>query len=283
MRRRLAAGRTHAWPRACQRPRSARRSPSTTSTPQHAQRDRLVAIFEAILLSVVALLAAWSGYSAAKWGTESSLSLAKASSTRSKASVAADQGDADPHARLRLVQRGRDRLRLGRREALPRWRSSACARAIGRAFEAWLATHPLKNPNAPPDPSYLPQYRIPQEAQGRGADREGRPLLRGRPVGRGHGRQVRAADGLPGGGAVPRRHRQPLPGARGALRPGRASPRCCSSSRSCSCSACPGRRPRALRPERARRARGAGGPAAGARRRARRAAKIAADHQNATV
>lgn len=26
--------------------------------------------------------------------------------------------------------------------------------------------HPLKNPNAPPDPSYLPQYRIPQAAQG---------------------------------------------------------------------------------------------------------------------
>ena len=37
----------------------------------------------------MALLAAWSGYSAAKWGTESSLSLAKASSTRSKASLAA--------------------------------------------------------------------------------------------------------------------------------------------------------------------------------------------------
>ena len=55
---------------------------------EHAQRDRWVAIFEAVLLSVVALLAAWSGYSAAKWGTESSLSLAKASSTRSKASLA---------------------------------------------------------------------------------------------------------------------------------------------------------------------------------------------------
>jgi hypothetical protein len=36
-----------------------------------------------------------------------------------------------------------------------------------RPFQAWLALHPLKNPNAPPDPSYLPQYRIPQEAQGR--------------------------------------------------------------------------------------------------------------------
>ena len=42
-----------------------------------------------MLLSVVALMAAWSGYSAAKWGTESSLSLAKASATRTKANLAA--------------------------------------------------------------------------------------------------------------------------------------------------------------------------------------------------
>src|SRR5947209_5618660 len=27
--------------------------------------------------------------------------------------------------------------------------------------------HPLKNPKAPPDPSYLPQYRIPQQTQAR--------------------------------------------------------------------------------------------------------------------
>ena len=35
------------------------------------------------------------------------------------------------------------------------------------AFEAWLATHPLTNPKAPPDPSYMPQYRIPEAAQAR--------------------------------------------------------------------------------------------------------------------
>lgn len=42
------------------------------ATAEHAQRDRWVAIVEAVLLSVVASLVAWSGYSAAKWGTESS-------------------------------------------------------------------------------------------------------------------------------------------------------------------------------------------------------------------
>jgi hypothetical protein len=31
------------------------------------RRDRLVSIAEAVLLSIVALMAAWSGYAAAKW------------------------------------------------------------------------------------------------------------------------------------------------------------------------------------------------------------------------
>jgi hypothetical protein len=68
----------------------------TTAEPaaeEHGRRDRWVAIVEAVLLSVVALLAAWSGYSAAKWGTESSLSLAKASGARSQASLALIQAN----------------------------------------------------------------------------------------------------------------------------------------------------------------------------------------------
>lgn len=35
------------------------------------------------------------------------------------------------------------------------------------AVNAWIATHPLKNPHAPPDPSYMPQYKIPQQTQAR--------------------------------------------------------------------------------------------------------------------
>ena len=41
--------------------------------------DRMISIAEAVLLAIVALTAAWAGYSAAKWGTESSLNLAKPS------------------------------------------------------------------------------------------------------------------------------------------------------------------------------------------------------------
>ena len=33
------------------------------------------------------------------------------------------------------------------------------------AFNAWLATNPAHNPNAPAGPAYMPQYVIPQQAQ----------------------------------------------------------------------------------------------------------------------
>ena len=40
---------------------------------------RVFTIIEAVMLAVVAVLAAWSGFASAKWGTESSLDLARAS------------------------------------------------------------------------------------------------------------------------------------------------------------------------------------------------------------
>jgi hypothetical protein len=129
-----------------------------------ARHERLVSIIEAALLSIVALMAAWSGYSAAKWGTESSLSLAKASAFRSKWSLAeiqttqtrtldsvsfnAAEGAFLSH-NVKLFALDLRRMRPGYRPAVM----------------AWLALHPLKNPKAPPDPSYMPQYVIPSEAQ----------------------------------------------------------------------------------------------------------------------
>jgi hypothetical protein len=132
---------------------------------EHAQRDRWVAIFEAVLLSVVALLAAWSGFSAAKWGTESSLSLAKASSTRTKASLALIQANqirtldsvSFNAAETAYAAHNAKLFRLDIKRLRPGYRP---------AVNAWLALHPLKNPNAPPDPSYMRQYRIPQQAAG---------------------------------------------------------------------------------------------------------------------
>ena len=131
--------------------------------------DRWLSVVEAVLLSLVALLAAYSGFAAAKWSTESSVSLARASALRTKASRA------DLEA---LVTRTLDSVSFNawftayvagnkRAEQLAQARLRPGYRP---AFEAWLATDPAHNPKAPPGPSYMPQYVIPQQTQANALD-----------------------------------------------------------------------------------------------------------------
>jgi hypothetical protein len=130
----------------------------------HARRDRLISIVEALLLSIVALMAAWSGYSAAKWSTESSLSLSKASDARSDAS--ADQIQATQIRTLDSVSfNAVEGAYVAHNTQLFNLTVKRLRAGYRPAFDAWLATHPLKNPNAPADPSDMPQYVIPQQKQ----------------------------------------------------------------------------------------------------------------------
>ena len=130
----------------------------------HATRHRILSIGEAVLLSVVALMAAWSGYAAAKWGSESSLSLAKSASIRGTANLDSLQAtqirtldSVSFNAALSAYETHNKKLfKLTLKRLRPGYRP---------AMTAWLALHPLKNPHAPPDPSYMPQYKIPQEAE----------------------------------------------------------------------------------------------------------------------
>ena len=136
----------------------------------HDQRDRLITIAEAVLLSVVTLLAAWSGYAAAKWSTDSRVQLAQASALRSNANRA--EGEA---LTLRnfdsstfnawfsaYIARNAVAMRIAERRFRP---------AFGVAFDAWRATNPEKNPNAPKGPTYMPQYKSPGLARTEALDR----------------------------------------------------------------------------------------------------------------
>jgi hypothetical protein len=123
----------------------------------HEERDRAIAIGEALLLSVVTIVAAWSGYSAAKWGTESSLALAQASATRTKAnrqfqeSLIARVGDATTFNAWfdAYVAGDQEAADVAERRFRPEFRV---------AFDAWLATDPFTNPDAPAGPQAMPEY-----------------------------------------------------------------------------------------------------------------------------
>jgi hypothetical protein len=135
------------------------------------RHDRWLSIIEALLLSFVAVLAAYSGYAAAKWGTESSLTLAKASAERTKANRADTEAivtrtldSASFNAWFTAFIAGdANAQRLAEKRMRPDYQP---------AFDAWLATDPEHNEDAPPGPAYMPQYVVPQDATAKAHDAE---------------------------------------------------------------------------------------------------------------
>src|SRR5689334_18589259 len=112
------------------------------------RHDRRVTIIEAVLLSLVAVLAAYSGYAAAKWGTESSVTLAKASTERTRSNrydteaiVTRTLDSVSFNAWFTAFVNGN---RKAQRIAIARLRPG-----YRPAFKAWLATDPAHNPHAP--------------------------------------------------------------------------------------------------------------------------------------
>jgi hypothetical protein len=137
----------------------------------HERRDRAISVMEAALLSLVAVLAAWSGYAAAKWSTESRVSLAKSSSLRARANreegraLATRNFDSSTFDAWfsAYIARNQEAMRIAER----RFRSG-----FKVAFDAWRATNPETNPHAPKGPTYMPQYHEPGLARAAAFDEQ---------------------------------------------------------------------------------------------------------------
>ena len=135
------------------------------------RHSRIVQIGEAILLALVTITAAWAGYSAAKWGTASRIDSAQSSTLRNLATrddltaISTRNFDASTFNAwftaftLNSPQKEEIAIRRFRPEFLV-------------AFNAWMATDPLHNPHAAPGPTYLPQYKLPAQAQANALDNQ---------------------------------------------------------------------------------------------------------------
>jgi hypothetical protein len=125
--------------------------------------NRAISMFEAALLALVAVLAAYSGWAAAKWSTESSLKLATASADRSKASAASLDATNTLNFDLTVFNDWFSAYVAGHKSGMT-IAEKRFTPDFHRAFEAWLATKPETNPAAPAGPEYMPGYHQPGTA-----------------------------------------------------------------------------------------------------------------------
>ena len=118
-------------------------------------------IFEVIILAIVAVATAWSGYQAAKWDGREAFLYGESTRIRVEASEAAKLGGQQRLADISTFNtwivahaEGKDEIGdLYVERFSPEYRV---------AFDAWLATEPFTNPDAPPGPSFMPEYHNPQ-------------------------------------------------------------------------------------------------------------------------
>ncbi len=135
------------------------------------RHSRIVQICEAVLLALVTVTAAWAGYSAARWGTASRVDIARSSTQRNIATrddlTALTLRNFDSSTFnawfIAFTLNSPQKEAIAIRRFRPQFRV---------AFDAWMATDPLHNPHAPPGPTYMPQYKLPAQAQANALDND---------------------------------------------------------------------------------------------------------------
>jgi hypothetical protein len=130
-------------------------------TGSHAHRPMATEIAEVIVLAIVAIATAWSGYQGTQWGGKQAQLYGQASTLRFQADAASTLGGqllSSDAAIFTAWLEARQRRDVELQDLLER-RFSPAYRA---SFEQWLETDPLHDPNAPPGPGYMPSFTTPE-------------------------------------------------------------------------------------------------------------------------
>ena len=136
---------------------------------ESGRHSRTVQIAEAVLLALVTVTAAWAGFAAAKWATQSRIDIAHSATLRSLATRADLKADSLRNFDsstfdawfIAWTLNNRSKELVARRRFRPAFRV---------AFKAWMATDPLHNAHSPPGPTYMPQYKLPAQARANALD-----------------------------------------------------------------------------------------------------------------
>jgi hypothetical protein len=126
--------------------------------PTTDRREQWVEIVEAVVLAIVAVATAWSGYQAAKWDALSNQQYNLASSVMVR-------------AQEKMTLAGQDRLydittfngwiaaKISGKEKLAAFYQRRFRPEYATAFSAWWKLDPVNNLSAPPGPIFMGEYR----------------------------------------------------------------------------------------------------------------------------
>jgi hypothetical protein len=116
-------------------------------------------VVEAVLMGVVAVATAWGGYQAARWSGLQSVEYVEASGIRVEATQASTHAGQLTLYDLVLFSQWLNAQVSGQTQ-LAHMYQRRFRPEFQPVFQAWLATDPFHNANAPPGPLFMPQYKL---------------------------------------------------------------------------------------------------------------------------
>jgi hypothetical protein len=140
-----------------------------------AQYARIAELITVILLSVTTLATAFSAYQGASWGTTMSLRLGQANSKAMLASRALATANQLMLLDISLFTNWLNAY-ADENEELTAFYEERFRPEFQPAFDAWLATQPRLNPDAPKSPFVMPEYQISKMAEATRLDEEAAAL-----------------------------------------------------------------------------------------------------------
>jgi hypothetical protein len=121
--------------------------------------EPLAEVIVTIVLAFATLATAWSGYQAARWGGEQSTSYSQAGALRTESTRASTQAGQQIQVDIGLFTNWINAYAADN-QPLMEFYQERFREEFKPAFEAWLETDPANNPDAPPSPFSMPEYKL---------------------------------------------------------------------------------------------------------------------------
>ena len=128
------------------------------NAPQSSRLEFTIEILEAVILALVALATAWSGFQAAQWDGHQAELYGEANLLSVKA-VSLNTSDGQDHLYNTNVLNAWLNAHMQGNKEIAQFYERRFLAEYKIAFNAWIKTDPFNNSEAPPGPSYMPGYR----------------------------------------------------------------------------------------------------------------------------
>jgi hypothetical protein len=123
-----------------------------------------VALVATVLLALATVATAWSGYQASRWNAEATKTTMRGTAARINSTSQSDLANAQAQVDVAVFTQWVDAYASGKK-MLRDFYFERFRPEFKPAVVAWIATRPLKNPNAPLTPFAMPQYHSAARAE----------------------------------------------------------------------------------------------------------------------